>query len=76
MIDALERTRREQAALAVHDQSPFVRVLARAEELEQGRWPVQGDPGDERPDVVEGLRGPFGRHEPTHAELLASRFRL
>jgi hypothetical protein len=128
MIDVLERTRREQAALC-HDQSPFVRILARAEEIER-RWPVQGDPGDERSDDaaqahVEGrlpvrpffdkakwdaawaepldqaklgpgvlcfLCGPFGRplvilegdyavdgevvRAPTHAELVASRFRL
>jgi hypothetical protein len=60
---ALERTRREQAELR-HDQAPFVRVLSRAEELERARWPVQGDPGDERPDdseVLQELAGPFGR---------------
>jgi hypothetical protein len=59
---------REAQAKLRHDQEPFVRVLARAEELERARWPVQGDPGDERPsdegeeiNTLEELVGPFGR---------------
>lgn len=69
--NAAIKARRKQAELR-HDQEPFRRVLERAEELERARWPVQGDPGDERPEpgeVLQELAGPFGR-------LALSRFKL